>query len=132
MKKINFLVATVASAVSGALIGMLFAPDKGRKTRKKLKKEGEEYLKAIRKEIEQKRKELNEQAEKTKKRAQESASEFRNDAKKRGDELVKRAKKLTSYDEWTKDELYERAKQLGIDSYSTMNKEELINALRNR
>lgn len=132
MKKVNFLVATVASAVSGALIGMLFAPDKGSKTRKKLRKEGEEYLKAIRQEIEQKRKELNEQADKAKKRAQKSATDIRDNAKKRGDELVERAKKLTSYDEWTKEELYERAKELGIESYSTMNKNELISALRKR
>lgn len=128
MKKLNVIIATVASAVSGALIGMLFAPEKGSKTREKLRKESEEYLKAIKKEIEQKRKELNEQAEK----AQKSAGKFRDDAKRKGEDLLDRAKKLTSYDEWTKDELYQRAKELGIENYSTMNKSELIDALKNR
>jgi hypothetical protein len=36
-----------------------------------------------------------------------------------------------SYDDWTKDELEDRAKEIGIDGYSEMNKGELIDALRN-
>ncbi len=36
-----------------------------------------------------------------------------------------------SYDDWTKDELEDRAKEIGIDGYSEMNKDELIDALRN-
>ncbi len=35
------------------------------------------------------------------------------------------------YDEWTKDELYQRAKELGIEGRSGMNKRELITSLRN-
>ena len=35
------------------------------------------------------------------------------------------------YEERTKDELYEQAKNVGIDGRSKMNKQELINALRN-
>lgn len=128
MKKVNFIVATVASAVSGALIGMLFAPDKGSSTRNKIKKEGEGYIKALRQEIDQKRKELNQQAE----RAKKGAGDMRENAKRRGENLVGRAKKFASYDEWTKEELYERAKELEIENYSTMNKSELIDALRNR
>ena len=34
------------------------------------------------------------------------------------------------YEEWTKDELYDRAKELDIDGRSNMNKEQLIEALR--
>ena len=34
------------------------------------------------------------------------------------------------YEEWTKDELYEQAKNVGIEGRSTMNKDELISALR--
>ncbi|MAO48859.1 MAG: Rho termination factor, partial [Aequorivita sp.] len=33
--------------------------------------------------------------------------------------------------EWTKDELYEQAKKVGIDGRSKMDKKELIHALRN-
>ena len=35
------------------------------------------------------------------------------------------------YEEWTKKELYEQAKNVGIDGRSKMNKKELIHALRN-
>jgi hypothetical protein len=36
------------------------------------------------------------------------------------------------YEEWTKDELYDRAKELDVDGRSTMTKDELIDALRGR
>lgn len=36
-----------------------------------------------------------------------------------------------TYEERTKDELYEKAKSIGIDGRSNMTKEELIDALRN-
>lgn len=35
------------------------------------------------------------------------------------------------YEDWTKDELYEQAKKVGIDGRSDMSKAELIKALRN-
>lgn len=34
------------------------------------------------------------------------------------------------YEEWTKDELYERAQVIGVDGRSDMSKDELIKALR--
>jgi len=34
------------------------------------------------------------------------------------------------YEKWTKDELYDKAKEVGIDGRSTMSKKELISALR--
>ncbi|WP_417514610.1 Rho termination factor N-terminal domain-containing protein [Minwuia sp.] len=34
------------------------------------------------------------------------------------------------YEEWTKDELYDRAREIGIEGRSDMNKDELIDALR--
>ncbi len=34
------------------------------------------------------------------------------------------------YEQWTKDELYDRAKELDIDGRSSMTKDELIDALR--
>ncbi|WP_394907818.1 Rho termination factor [uncultured Mesonia sp.] len=39
--------------------------------------------------------------------------------------------KASPYEDWTKQELYERAQDIGIDGRSTMNKDELIKALRN-
>ena len=35
------------------------------------------------------------------------------------------------YEEWTKDELYERAQEIGLEGRSDMTKDELIKALRN-
>lgn len=39
--------------------------------------------------------------------------------------------KHKKYEKWTKDELYEKAKEVGIEDRSKMNKKELIKALRN-
>jgi len=39
--------------------------------------------------------------------------------------------KAKKYEDWTKEELYSQAKNVGIDNRSKMNKEELIKALRN-
>lgn len=43
----------------------------------------------------------------------------------------KKGGKSSPYEEWTKDELYERAQELDIDGRSDMDKDELITALRN-
>ena len=39
--------------------------------------------------------------------------------------------KAKKYEEWNKKELYDKAKQVGIDGRSKMTKNELIDALRN-
>ena len=44
---------------------------------------------------------------------------------------AKRGGKSPAYDEWTKERLYERAKEIGIEGRSRMNKQQLIDALRN-
>ena len=43
----------------------------------------------------------------------------------------KKGGKASPYEERTKEELVERAKDIGIEGYSTMNKKELIKSLRN-
>jgi hypothetical protein len=44
---------------------------------------------------------------------------------------ARRGGRSAPYEEWTKDELYERAREIGIDGRSSMGKAELIDALRN-
>ncbi|WP_339709155.1 Rho termination factor N-terminal domain-containing protein [uncultured Kriegella sp.] len=43
----------------------------------------------------------------------------------------KKGGKAQPYEEWTKNELYDQAKNVGIEGRSKMNKKELIEALRN-
>ncbi|MDE0802592.1 MAG: Rho termination factor [Acidimicrobiales bacterium] len=43
----------------------------------------------------------------------------------------KRGGKSAPYEEWTKDDLYERAQEIDIEGRSDMSKDELIDALRN-
>ena len=45
--------------------------------------------------------------------------------------VARKGGRAGSYDDMTKKELYDRAKEIGIDGRSSMNKSELINALRN-
>ncbi|MCK0149495.1 Rho termination factor N-terminal domain-containing protein [Marivita sp. S6314] len=40
--------------------------------------------------------------------------------------------KADAYEDWTKDDLYDRAKELDIDGRSDMTKDELISALRSQ
>ncbi|HZD80925.1 MAG TPA: Rho termination factor N-terminal domain-containing protein [Actinomycetota bacterium] len=43
----------------------------------------------------------------------------------------KRGGSSQKYEEWTKQDLYEKAKEVGIEGRSSMSKKELIGALRN-
>lgn len=67
--------------------------------------------------------ELRRQGE-SKEKAARIANTPRSEAGKRGGESP-------PYEDWTKDDLYERAQELGIEGRSEMDKDELISALRN-
>lgn len=62
--------------------------------------------------------------------SKEKAARIAN-AKARGDRHPSRkGGKASKYEEWTKDELYDRAAEIGIEGRSKMDKRELIDALR--
>jgi hypothetical protein len=48
-----------------------------------------------------------------------------------GKEASKKGGKSEKYENWSKKDLVEKAKQVGIENYSSKNKKELIYALRN-
>lgn len=46
-------------------------------------------------------------------------------------EVARRGGESGSYEDWSKEDLYEKAKEVGIEGRSGMDKDELISALRN-
>ncbi|WMS42690.1 Rho termination factor N-terminal domain-containing protein [Acuticoccus sp. MNP-M23] len=62
--------------------------------------------------------------------SKEKAARIAN-SRARGDEPSKKGGKADPYEAWTRDALYQRAKEIGIDGRSKMNKADLIDALRN-
>jgi hypothetical protein len=62
--------------------------------------------------------------------SKEKAARIAN-AKAAGDQPMKSGGKASPYEDWTKDELYDRAQEIGIEGRSDMDKSELIDALRN-
>ena len=51
-------------------------------------------------------------------------------AKAAGDKPSKKGGEAPPYEEWSKSDLYDRAKEIGIDGRSKMSKSELVSALR--
>jgi hypothetical protein len=62
--------------------------------------------------------------------SKEKAARIAN-AKAGGTNVSKKGGESGSYDDWTVDDLRDRAAEIGIDGRSDMNKDELIDALRN-
>ena len=62
----------------------------------------------------------------------EKAARIANQAAAEGRSKVgRRGGSAGRYDDWSKDDLYERAKEIGIEGRSSMSKSQLIDALRN-
>jgi hypothetical protein len=64
--------------------------------------------------------------------SKQKAARIANTAAKTSRKTVgKRGGSSASYEDWTKADLYERAKQVGIEGRSSMSKAQLVKALRN-
>lgn len=124
---IKVFLATIASAVSGAAIALLMAPEKGSKMRKKISDQSEKYLQEVKDDIAKLRQSFDKKAKSSKTEIDKTGT----DVNKESDDEREKNKSKIPYEEWTKEELYERAKEQNVESYSTMNKVELIKALRN-
>ena len=62
--------------------------------------------------------------------SKEKAARIAN-AKAGGTNVSKKGGKSRSYEDWSVDDLRDRAAQIGIKGHSKMNKDELVDALRN-
>ena len=64
--------------------------------------------------------------------SKEKAARIANAAANEGrSEVGRRGGKSGSYDDWSKDDLQKKAREVGIEGRSKMNKQELVRALRN-
>ncbi|SEJ79067.1 Gas vesicle protein [Cyclobacterium xiamenense] len=91
MKSAKVILSALAGVAVGVQIGLLIAPEKGKDTRKKLTKKGEEYLKDINGQIDGLLKGMNEKMDKMNKNIATVAEE----TKARGKELLAEAKEKT-------------------------------------
>ena len=61
--KSRTVIALLAGAAVGAVLGILFAPDKGEKTRKKMKKTTEDYIDSVKEKLSNLKQEVDENVE---------------------------------------------------------------------
>jgi len=112
----KFFLVAISSAVGGALLGVLFAPDKGENTRKKMAEKTDQYLKEIKKNTEELSQQLKSITDSILEKSKEKVQNLKQD--------------VEDYSELTYQELYDLAKELKVKGYSQMNKSELIQALK--
>lgn len=87
MSSKNVFMGFLAGAATGALMGVLYAPDKGEKTRKKIKKNSSRYAEDVKEGVNDFMDEIKERFDGMKNEVNETAKE----TKEKVDELKKKA-----------------------------------------
>ena len=84
----NTLLALLTGAAIGAGVGLLYAPDKGEKTRKKLKKNADKAKKEFSKKVKETTDDLSVQAKKAKATFEERINDTLNSASHKADDII--------------------------------------------
>ena len=84
----NTLLALLTGAAIGAGVGLLYAPDKGEKTRKKLRKNADKAKKQLSKKVDETTSQLSDQANKAKVAFEEKLNETLNTASHKADNII--------------------------------------------
>jgi gas vesicle protein len=84
----NTLLALLTGAAIGAGVGILYAPDKGEKTRKKLKKNADKAKKEFSKKVKETTDDLSVQAKKAKATFEERLNDTLNSASHKADDII--------------------------------------------
>lgn len=84
----NTLLALLTGAAIGAGVGLLYAPDKGEKTRKKLKKNADKAKKQFSQKVDETTSQLSAQANKAKVAFEEKLNETLNTASHKADNII--------------------------------------------
>lgn len=84
----NTLLALLTGAAIGAGVGLLYAPDKGEKTRKKLKKNADKAKKEFSKKVKETTDDLSVQAKKAKATFEERLNDTLNSASHKADDII--------------------------------------------
>ena len=84
----NTLLALLTGAAIGAGVGLLYAPDRGEKTRKKLKKNADKARKEFSKKVKETTDDLSVQAKKAKATFEERLNDTLNSASHKADDII--------------------------------------------
>lgn len=73
----KFVLGVLAGVAAGAILGILFAPDKGTETRKKIAEKGEDYVDSLKEKFNDLYEDLSKKVDATKAKVEEMAADVK-------------------------------------------------------